>query len=209
MPRPSNRAKRREQIADGLKRVMARKGYDGATIGDIAAEAGLTAGLVHYHFKNKLEILLLVIERLSESHEATIASALEASTGDAVEEVSCFIDLHLAVGEGADPEAVAAWIVIGGEALRQEAVRERYGAALEALTKRLRAIIDGGTAAGDFDCKPDESDAAACALMATIQGYFTLAATARSLIPRGSAAEATRRMAEGLLKPKGPIKRSS
>lgn len=184
---------------------MSQKGYDGATVGDVAAEAGLTSGLVHYHFKNKLEILLLVLERLFDGHDATITAALEANTGDAINDVGCFIDLHLAVGGRADPEAVASWIVFGGEALRQEAVRERYGATLTALTERLKVIIDRGVSAGDFACSLEESGAAACALMATIQGYFTLAATARSLIPRGTAAESTRRMADGLLKPRRPL----
>ena len=64
MPRPSNTDERRAQIADALKRVMARKGYDGATVNDIAAEADLTPGLVHYHFRNKLEILLTEIVKI-------------------------------------------------------------------------------------------------------------------------------------------------
>jgi TetR/AcrR family transcriptional repressor of bet genes len=51
----------------------------------------------------------------------------------------------------------------------------------------------------------DAIDAAASALVATIQGYFVLAATARSLIPKGSAASSTKKMAEGLLRPARPF----
>jgi TetR/AcrR family transcriptional repressor of bet genes len=47
--------------------------------------------------------------------------------------------------------------------------------------------------------------AAASALVAAIQGYLVLAATARSVIPRGSAATSTKRMAEGLLRPSRPL----
>jgi TetR/AcrR family transcriptional repressor of bet genes len=37
--------------------------------------------------------------------------------------------------------------------------------------------------------------------VSAVQGYFVLAATARSVIPKGSAAHETRLMAEGLLRP--------
>jgi TetR/AcrR family transcriptional repressor of bet genes len=50
-----------------------------------------------------------------------------------------------------------------------------------------------------FKC--DRPDEAASALVALIQGYFVLAATARNTIPRGSAAASAKRMAEGLLRP--------
>ena len=58
MPRPSNTDARREQIVLGLQRVMAERGYEKATVSAIAQAAGLTPGLVHYHFKNKQEMLL-------------------------------------------------------------------------------------------------------------------------------------------------------
>lgn len=207
MPRPSNTDRRRAEIAEALKRVMATKGYDGATVADIAAAAGLTAGLVHYHFSNKLEILLLVLDRLAEAHEARLTRGLD-DAGDPISAVRLFIDLHLSVGDQADPEAVASWIVLGSEAMRQEAVRERYAAALSTLTERLAERIRQGVRAGVLGCPEDEVEAAACGIMAAIQGYFTLAASARSLIPRGSAAAATHRMAEGLLRPRRPLSAS-
>jgi len=64
MARPSNTDQRREQITRALQAVMAKKGYDRASISEIAAAAGLAAGLVHYHFDSKLEILLAVLDRL-------------------------------------------------------------------------------------------------------------------------------------------------
>jgi TetR/AcrR family transcriptional repressor of bet genes len=44
---------------------MAARGYGGATIAQIAEEAGLPSGIVHYHFESKQEILVAVMERLS------------------------------------------------------------------------------------------------------------------------------------------------
>jgi TetR/AcrR family transcriptional repressor of bet genes len=50
---------------------------------------------------------------------------------------------------------------------------------------------------GRFRCA--DPDAAAAAILATIQGYFVLGATARELVPRGSAARAAAAMCEGLV----------
>lgn len=59
MARPTNTDARRAEIVEAMLRVMARRGYARASIAAIAEEAGLTAGLVHYHFRNKQAILLL------------------------------------------------------------------------------------------------------------------------------------------------------
>jgi AcrR family transcriptional regulator len=42
--------------------VFARKGYDGASIADICAEAGLSTGPVYANFKSKAELFVAVLE---------------------------------------------------------------------------------------------------------------------------------------------------
>jgi TetR/AcrR family transcriptional regulator, transcriptional repressor of bet genes len=199
MARPSNTDERREQITQALVKVMSRRGYDGASIGDIAKAARLTPGLVHYHFKSKQEILLEALRRLVVHHESRLDARLAAVQGDPAKEVEAFIDLHLGLGADADPEALACWILLSGEALREPKVRAEYAGELERLAKRLSEIIRRGIKSRAFSCAPAEADAAASALVATIQGYFTLAGTARSVIPKGSAAASTKKMARGLL----------
>jgi AcrR family transcriptional regulator len=49
---------RRQQLSDAAYKVVSRKGYSNFTIMDVAAEAGLSAGLVHYYFKDKQDLLL-------------------------------------------------------------------------------------------------------------------------------------------------------
>lgn len=196
MARPTNSDVRREQISDALIRVMAKRGYDGASVADVAKAARLTPGLVHYHFESKQEILLLALERLVSRHLEKLDARLAAVAGDARAELHAFIDFHLGLGADQDPEALACWILLSGEALREPKVRSALEAALGAMTQRLHATIRRGAQQGVFECA--RPDAAASALVATIQGYFVLAATARSLIPKGSAAACTKQMAAGL-----------
>jgi TetR/AcrR family transcriptional regulator, transcriptional repressor of bet genes len=197
MARPSNTAERRAQISAGLLKVMAKRGYDGASIGDVAKAAKLTPGLVHYHFKSKQEILLAVLEDLSVRHLERLDARLVVSGDEHGAALAAFIDFHLGLGADADPEALACWILLSAEALRTPKVRARFAAALASIQQRLVTLIQRGVDQHVFACKTVE--AAASALLATIQGYFVLAATARALIPGGSAALATKQMADGLL----------
>lgn len=197
MARRSNTAERRAQIAGGLLKVMAKRGYDGASIAEVAAAARLTPGLVHYHFKDKREILLSAMEELVARHDQRLARALGAARGDPSAEVEAFIDVHLGLGADADPQALACWVLLSGEALREPKVRVEYEKALASSAARLAATIERGVERGVFRC--DEVKAAASALVATIHGYFVIAATARALIPKGSAAGCAKKMAAGLL----------
>jgi TetR/AcrR family transcriptional repressor of bet genes len=203
MPRPSNTVERRAQITSALMRVMAKRGYDGASIADVAKAAKLTSGLVHYHFRNKHEILLAALRDLVSRHRERLEARLDGAEGDPPAGVAAFIDFHLGLGADADPEALACWILLSGEALRERRIRQEFAAALEGVTARLAEVVRTGIRDGAFRC--DSPGAAASALVATIQGYFVLAATARSVIPRASAAASAKRMAEGLLRPTRPV----
>lgn len=205
MSRSTNTDVRRAQIVDALVHVMARQGYDGASIADVARRAGLAPGLVHYHFKNKLEILVEAVRALGAAHMAVLDAALAAvDAEDAPGQLVAFIDVHLGLGAHADPDALACWVLVSAEALREKRVRAAVEIVLADLAQRLAAIIRRGHVSGLFACA--DADAAAAALLATIQGYFSVAATARELIPSGSAARCTLQMAEGLVRPKRPLR---
>jgi TetR/AcrR family transcriptional repressor of bet genes len=195
MARPSNRDQRRQQIVDGLIVVMAKHGYEAASIAKVAEAAGLTSGLVHYHFNNKQEILLGLIERMAQQHLEGLARRLDEAGAHAEDRLAAFIDRHLALG--ADADLLACWIVLSAEAIRQPEVRRAFNSVLDRLTETLLEIINAGVEQGSFCCA--DTLAAASALVAAIQGYFVIAATGRRRIPKGSAAPSLKLMAAGLL----------
>ncbi len=59
---------RREDIIKGLYKCLTKKSFHETTIKDIAAETPCSYGIIHYHFKNKDEILLGLIDYLLEYH---------------------------------------------------------------------------------------------------------------------------------------------
>jgi AcrR family transcriptional regulator len=56
---------RRNQILDAAARLFARKGYKGATIREIAREAGVAEGSIYNYFDSKHDLLISLPQRIS------------------------------------------------------------------------------------------------------------------------------------------------
>ena len=195
MTRPSNTTERRRQIVEALLRVVADRGYTGATMPAVAAEAGLAPGLIHYHFKSKEEILVELYRYLIARVRERMRVRARLSD-DGWQRLEAFIDAHLAIGEDADRDAVRCWVVLSAEALHSSELRPLHRRVLRWQLRRIRELILRlpGRRVDDVEARR-----AAAALVAAIHGYFQVAATLRGAIPKGTAARSVRQMARGLL----------
>lgn len=218
MPRPSNTTERREQIVQGLMRVMARTGYERATVQAIADEAGLAPGLVHYHFESKQAVLLALVDHLAALVRARWERRLVAGC-TARERLAAFVDAHVELGADADRSAVACWVALGAEAAHQPEVRELWAGvvaermqALTALVEealeaeaRQRAEARGGEARQGAGSKASGSErcgsasARAATLLAAIEGAYQLGIAAPSAVPSGFAAGGLRALVDALI----------
>lgn len=193
MPRPSNTEVRRSEIVGGLRKIMARRGYDGASVAEIARAAGITAGLVHYHFDDKREILLALIAELVREAGERAERALDRGGDDPLDRLQSYVDAFLSLETDPDQEAVACWIEIAAEAIRDTRVKKAFEAALAGIAAQLEALA--GDALKRERHQAREAKAVAAALLALVHGYFLVSATAPGLIPAGSAASTTKRLA--------------
>ena len=196
MGRPSNSDERRAQIVDALRRVMAKQGWERATVAAVAKEAGLAPGLVHYHFGSKAEILHALVERLVEGARQRIDARTERAQG-AEGRLFAVLDALLARGEDADPAAVACWTLIGAEAVKDAEVRALYAGWIRELHGLVRGlVVETCREAGRSG---EGAPAIAAAIVAVTEGYFQLASAVPSVVPEGSAAASAKRMAAGLV----------
>ena len=70
---------KRRMILDAAIRVLARQGYHGTRVSDIADEAGVAYGLVYHYFKSKDEVLN---ELFSERWSLLLAASEEVASQD-------------------------------------------------------------------------------------------------------------------------------
>lgn len=193
MARPENTDRRRREIVAGLAQVMAERGYAKATVHAIAKAAGLTPGLVHYHFASKQQILIALIEELA----GTVRARLRADAVPGDDRLQAAIDALVGTADGIEARAVACWVVIGAEAVREPAVRELYESVIRQLISEFAEILreamqkQGGSGA--------PAAAAAVAVVAAIEGFFRLAAGAPSCVAAGSAAASIRAVADAFV----------
>lgn len=77
MPKIVDHVERRELIADALLRVIVRDGLSGVSLRHVAAEAGVTAGMVQHYFASKDEMMAFAMRSASARYEARIGAAVE------------------------------------------------------------------------------------------------------------------------------------
>ena len=178
---------------------MADRGWANATVNRIAAEANITPGLIHYHFQNKQEILVELVRRLEEEHESRIEHL--ARTGTPTERVKTMVLGYLKTSPApGDAEAVATWVTITAESIRQPEVRDAFGDAVMRWMEPMRQAIEDGLETGEFDTGGLSPEACAAAVLACVQGYYNLGVTVREAVPKGSAVSCALRMVAGMLR---------
>ncbi len=71
---------RREQLLTVGRSVFAEKGYDGASIEEIAQRAGITKPVVYEHFGSKEELYVVIVDREVKRLLGRFENALEAGS---------------------------------------------------------------------------------------------------------------------------------
>jgi AcrR family transcriptional regulator len=70
---------KRNQILAAVRKLLAQNGYAATTITQVAKEAGVSRGLLHYYFKNKEEMLAQVIRENVEKGSSLTLRVFEQS----------------------------------------------------------------------------------------------------------------------------------
>ncbi|GAB1645870.1 TetR/AcrR family transcriptional regulator [Krasilnikovia sp. MM14-A1259] len=78
MPKRVDHQARRTLIADALMRVAATSGLEAVSLRHVAAEAGVTSGMVQHYFATKDEMMGFALEVIKERNEARVTAAVEA-----------------------------------------------------------------------------------------------------------------------------------
>lgn len=125
------------------ERVFARAGFNGATVGQIADEAGLPKANLHYYFGSKEELYRAVLARTLHDWLVPMDSIVpEAEPRVALES---YIRAKMAMSvQRPDASRVFANEVLHGAPVLGELMRTD----LRAMVRRKAAVIDGWIAAG-------------------------------------------------------------
>ena len=97
--RRSEKAGTRSAILDSAESLVQRRGFNGFSYADVAAELGITRAALHYHFSGKAELGEALIDRYASRFGEALAD-IEASNVPALEKLRAYADLYLGVLRG-------------------------------------------------------------------------------------------------------------
>lgn len=149
-PRKASRDSRRQQLILATIGTIARRGYARTTLTDVANAAGLSHGLVNFHFQTKEKLLTETLLFLATEYRENWIKALEQAPDNPAEQLDALIraDFNDAV---CSPDKLSAWCSFWGEAQCRPIYQQEcgsndleYAAMLESVCARL--AIEGGYA---------------------------------------------------------------
>ncbi|MFI0727861.1 TetR/AcrR family transcriptional regulator [Streptomyces sp. NPDC021225] len=81
MPKRVDHEERRGQIAEALWRIAAARGLDGASLRDVAAEAGISLGQLQHYFTSKDDMIVFALGHIERLAQHRIRTRIEALPG--------------------------------------------------------------------------------------------------------------------------------
>lgn len=171
MPKRVDHQERRERIAAALMRVAASQGLESVSLRHVAAEAGVTAGMVQHYFSSKEAMMQFAMDTASTRFGERIAAAVEGLGHEpsARELVTAFLTTLMSTnGRDAAEDGRVALAFMAYAATRPSVAAnlERSNAELrDFIASQLRRAVAEGTAPASLD-----PESAAATLVALTDG---------------------------------------
>lgn len=166
-----HRAARRLEISQAALRCFVRKGFQGASMADIIAESGLSAGAIYGHFKSKDELIEAAIHEVIELHEGLVSEVTDDGTLPTPHQVL----RRFIIGLAGRFEDLGLLVQVWAEATTDESFRRTAAAAMAGLQsifeRYARAWLarPGSTEEGD---PAGLSSRYAAVMLGACQGYI-------------------------------------
>lgn len=142
LTREQSKAQTRQRLLSAARTVFARRGYHGASVEEIAAEAGFSTGALYSNFDGKEDLFLALMEYVIDAYCAEIeaevdglASIAERAKGGA---------RHWMEIVEREPEMLMLFVEFWAYAARDPGARERVASSFAKARQMLTRLIADG-----------------------------------------------------------------
>ncbi|MEZ4517014.1 MAG: TetR/AcrR family transcriptional regulator [Chloroflexota bacterium] len=171
-PRPDVSEERQEQIVQAATEVFTKKGFNNASMSDIANETGLGKGTLYLYYRSKDDLIIAVLDHIFQRDFLEI-DELAIAQISAAEGIRRFADIVTA-----DASAMRQLIPITYEflslAFRNPVVQQTLQQYFQRYMNMLLSIIRHGIQTGEF--RPVNAEEVAIAVGAIFEGTILLSA---------------------------------
>ncbi len=150
VPRKASRQIRRQQLIEATITVLAQKGQTGLKLQDVAEAAGLSYGLVNFHFETKEKLLIETLRFMAAEYRENWLQALAGAGDAAARQLDALIQADFN-DKIYTPSRLMAWCTFWGEAQSRPYYQQECGATdleqirvMEGICARL--IAESGSA---------------------------------------------------------------
>lgn len=186
---------RREQIVAAGYAVASKRGLRAVTVRDVARKAGVSAGLVIFHFGTKDRLVLALLDWV-------VANTVSLTVGPEIVAIADPLDRLIGVMRqetmrlASEPSRIRLFFEFWGEGIWNRAVRVRMQRDLDRYRDAIRPFVGDAIAA-----HPDRFAGVDAATLTTAVVSFLKGCAVQSTIEPGLDVESLSRAAETLLQP--------
>ena len=139
VPRKQSREARRTQLIEATIETLATLGYARTTLTEVAKKAGLSHGLVNFHFETKEKLLAETLKFLADEYRNNWLAALDTAGTDPAAQLDALIraDFNPAI---CTPARLSAWCSFWGEAQCRPLYQQQCGSNDTEYNERMEKI---------------------------------------------------------------------
>jgi AcrR family transcriptional regulator len=147
LTREQSRANTRERLLTAARSVFASSGFHGASVEEIASEAGFSTGALYSNFEGKEDLFLVLMEREIEEHAQEISRAVAAQASIADRATGGARQWMTMIER--EPEALLLFMEFWAYGVRDTEMRPKVAARFAQMRQVLTTLIADGVR--DFD----------------------------------------------------------
>jgi AcrR family transcriptional regulator len=151
LTREQSRANTRERLLGAARRVFARSGFHGASVEEVASEAGFSTGALYSNFTGKEDLFLALMEREINEHAREIAEAVSARESMAERATGGARQWMIMIER--EPEVLLLFMEFWAYGVRDAQVRPKVAARFAQVRELLTKLIADGVR--EFDLELD------------------------------------------------------
>jgi TetR/AcrR family transcriptional repressor of bet genes len=163
------REARQRQLIESTITAIGRYGYAKLTLNHVASLAGLSPGIVNFHFRSKEQLLAATLEYLVEEYEAFWTQALARAGDSAAAKIDAMIEADFD-SQVNTLEKIAVWYAFWAEAQTNPNYRERVSRLEGRYFEDTRALFQ--RLIEEDQCAGISADAVAYGFNAMLDGFW-------------------------------------
>ena len=162
--RKASRQTRQLQLIEATIDSLAKRGYSETTLADVADGAGLSRGIVNFHFESKEKLLVATLQYMADEYANHWQTALEKAGPDAAKGIWALVSADFD-RKICTKRKLAAWCAFWGEAKSRPTYQSLCGANDKRYQDTFVALCISLKSQGGYEFDPELSALALCSMM--------------------------------------------